>query len=255
MRKILTAPQLLASVLGVSLDEGDELCYYCGAGCGVAYSTRDYVKPTFTARATVAVPSSEHVCIGCTMALDEACEMSGREKPQKRRNYSWLITATRAIGWTKADMLQIREACLAPPAPPYAFAIATSGQRQIIYMAPVSTDAMTASVLLEDRVIVYQPAALAVRLAMTERVVAACGKRGVLNSARMVLQGLAARYADWESIGESWLDIRDESLSALAIFIARPKEQCGADYGTTTVDAGVVAPDVGGDHQQRLFAS
>ena len=122
----MTFPELLATGLGVRLNCGDWKCFWCGASCDESH--RVGVSDTFWDWDAVAYPRAKYQCAGCSECLNEQRVMTGRDKPQKTRNFSWLATNSIATPYTKADINFLRELCINPPSAPWGLALAESGQ-------------------------------------------------------------------------------------------------------------------------------
>lgn len=222
-----SATQLFATALGEQLAPGPRRCFYCGAACGGLHAAAGHVKDTFTGYARVAFARSGFVCGGCVLAMREDMPMPGRDKPQKTRNYSWVVTAHAATPHTKADLPALAAACLDPPEPPFAIVLADSGQRHLIHLAPVNAAREAVSVMLEEERIDYRPPALAERRALCVRIAAAAGKPALLGP-WSVAQSAAVmdRWPDGETMIETWLRVRSDPLSRLAAWLTPAKESC-----------------------------
>lgn len=226
----MRAPQLLAKSLGYESDDGAYNCFYCGAPCD---GTRDAeIKPTFTEFSVVAEPASTVRCLGCELAMREKVTIPGKDKPQKMRNYSWLITSESVEPYNKSDVAELRRLCLDPPAPPFALAIAVSGQKHILYHTLVCEDAAAPLVSLEGEPISYSPTELAERLDLVTQLVAAAGKPALADGPGTSLAiAVMDRYADdGEAMFKQWQRIWSEPLSALARFLAPPKQEASDVY-------------------------
>jgi CRISPR type IV-associated protein Csf1 len=227
---ITTACQLLAlAELGRErLDVGDQRCFFCGAACDESRPAKKKVKKTFTDWPSVANPSGDFVCAGCMLALEEKADIAGRSR-QKRRNYTWLLTAAAATPLTKAQLDRIRAVCLNPPEPPWALTIADSGQKQLLYRTPVNHDRATVTVQLETEQVTYRPAELAARYRQAlDLVQGGIGKSKLLDEylpIGLVLR-LAQVYDDADVRLDAWRRVRGEPLSRLAVFLCpgKPKE-------------------------------
>lgn len=230
-----TAPQLF----GGEHPFGGERCYYCGGRCGREHAAKDIVKDSFTARDGVTL--SDWVCGGCVVAMAEGIDITlidGTVKSnQKTRGYSWIVTAADRKACTKAHRVEILDACLSPPDPPFVICISDSGQRHLLYKCLVNhrIDSMTVS--LEGEPITYHPTRLAARLELCKRIAAATGKPALKEPMSVQTQMRICEYYDDDgSTVAAWLRVANDPLSRLAAWLCPPKEECANEYpGLTTV--------------------
>jgi hypothetical protein len=245
-----TATELLAVALGKSLEDGSYRCAYCGATCGDQYSAQ--VAKTFTDRPKMAAPDALYRCVGCETAMQERAVMPGRDKPQKRRNYSWLIHRTQAVGATKSDLSTMRRWCVDPPQPPFAICLSDSGQRHLLYLTPINFTRSVVSVALEGQRIDYAPADLADRLDLFGRIAAAAGKPALTE---FTSSGVIAVCEYWwdDAFGliERYNRIRRDALSRLAAWLTPSRKEARIEWpkpvsGSAGVPATSRRPDRGG---------
>lgn len=237
MPTVTTAPQLLALAEGESLRLGENHCFYCGAPCDDSFTTNEYLAATsFNDWNIVASPQSKFVCCGCTLALREQMKWPGKEKPQRFRNYSWLLTEARAKHFTKGDQAEIAAVLLTPPEPPWAMALAVSGQRHVLYRTPVNFGGDVHTVQLEADRVHYSCTELSVRLDLVRELVSAIGKPA-LESRITTGHAMAAceRYGDRGiALIEEWISVSTEPLSRLAIFLCPGRDKCNELYAAST---------------------
>lgn len=228
--EFITASQLFASAHGEACS-GLNACFYCGAPADDRFSTREYLKDTFTNWGIVACPQSEFVCVGCVLSMQEKVDMPGREKAQKLRNFSWLLTRDSSAPLTKANLTEIREACLIPQEPPFAIVIAVSGQQHLVFRAPACHSREKVTVQLEAERVIYQPSRLRERLRLCGRLIAALGKPAL---AERFTPGSAFRidqyWTDGADLLNEWERVSGEPLSRLALFLAPNMEQSRNEY-------------------------
>lgn len=227
MTRPMNASALLAMALTGAVPTGPHRCFYCGHACDESHARRDHVKDTFTDLGAVRCPRSEWVCAGCVLSMREKIEMPGHDKPQKARNYSWLITPCSATPYSKAQIPALRRICLEPPAPPYAIAIATSGQKHVIFKTPVCHSPHRVVVCLEGEVVDFTPDEFAERMALVTRIVANTGKPALAGEPDV---SMAMRIFD--ACGEAgmhdfdtWKLVWSQPLSRLAVFLAPSKQE------------------------------
>jgi hypothetical protein len=220
----MSAPMLFAQARGIPVIPGSNQCFFCG---GAARDTpvETALKKTFTAWRSVVCPESDWVCDGCPVALDEKADL-GKDKPQKIRNYSWVVTATTADFFSKAieDRQKLSQVCLQPPTPPFAVVIATSGQKQLLFRAPVNWQSDIVSLLLEEEQLTYAPFSLRSRLDLIDRLVPVTGRAGVLvgpsSSSAIALHNAYGEEAF--QLLETWAPVAGEPLTRLAAFLHTP---------------------------------
>lgn len=221
----MNASRLLAGVHGLPID-GDKPCFYCGNPANAPL----VLSNSFNEWYACAHPSSDMICAGCLVSLNEKATIEGRDKPQKTRNWSWLIRATCAepIG----QIARLREICLDPPRPPWALAVAVSGQKHLIWRSPVNTSNEVCVVQMELERVVYRPVELRERLSLAMRICAASGKPCLTEDADT---GLCMRLMDAGLSEEEitdWFDRAAEPINQLAAHICPPKDECirGEDH-------------------------
>ena len=219
----MTACDLYALAHGAALAPGTERCFYCGASCDRNIPLTAYLKDTFTDFGIVAAPESNWTCTGCVLALREkADDIPGRDgKPQKVRNYSWLVTANSAIAFTKADKADLRRACLDPPPPPFALAIAETGQKHVLFRTPVNVSSDPITVQLDAASITYRRADLAGRIDLAARLAPTIGVSRLLGalSTGAVLRLIDDRGDEALAWIDEWIRVQGEPLSRLAVFL------------------------------------
>jgi len=218
----MRAPELMAIAAGITA-HGAQRCYYCGSRCNGLRPAA--VKPTFTGWSNVVCPGSDFRCAGCDLAMDEKRVMAGKDKPQKTRNYSWVITESECTHYTKSDIAILRVHCLYPPRPPYAICIATSGQKQILYQTPVCIDSEQAVIGMEGEVITYITDELASLVETVDALAAVIGKPTLTGDIETghVIRVHEAMGDEGIELLQAWERIRSQPLSRLAAFLAKPK--------------------------------
>ena len=236
-------PNITASMLfaGVRHNPGDKRCYYCGATCDETYHASEFVKETFTNRDVVKYPRSDYVCRGCVESLgqgDDSVEMlDGTIKQRENargmqpRMYSWLLTTEKRVAFTKAHISFAREILTAKiPDPPFAVIIADSGQKQLIFRAPVALSKNVFPILLEDEIVEVDPGLLRERLDLAAQIVAATGKPALVEKPELGAYIACEKYHGNTDALEAWATIQKEPLSRLAAWLAMNKEEARGVY-------------------------
>lgn len=239
----MTVPELFAKSRGLWIPRGGRRfgfvrpqgrCYYCGAVCDGSYSTKDYVRSSFTGRDGVFAPGSSVVCGGCVACLDEKADIvvNGQLRTrQKTRVYCWVLTETTSFACTKGDLQFLRDTCLSPPKPPFAVVL-TEGKKQLLYRSPVSWAQDPAVVQLETESIEYRQAELGDRLQLCKQVAAATGKPHLTSTPTQVTAFcLADLFGDeFETILDRWESVWEEPLTRLAAWLCPNREECRREY-------------------------
>lgn len=196
---------------------GEYACFYCGNPADIALK----LSSSYVEWWTVAQPESGHICRGCEWMLLEKREIPGKQKLQKTRNYSWLIQTGKQTPMTKANKAELAALLLSPPEPPWALALAESGQKHLLFRTPVNADSEPPyAVQLETDTIVYTPDALRERMQLSRQIVAAVGHKGSAEiSAGMAI---AAGY----ELTEQWEQVIGEPLTKLAMFLTPGQKEC-----------------------------
>lgn len=214
-----TAPALLASARGAPC-RGPHRCVLCGARCGEGHPASAWLRGSFTARDTLASPSSPWCCPGCALAMTASAGQSPEGKPWM---WSWVLTPDRADRLALCVMLggdRVRAgrpgllaACLDPPPPPCAVVLARAGRTHTLYRAAVHRGGAGLVATLDGRPVRYGRASLADRVSLCVRVAAAFG-------ARVARDRLPVPPGRWRSALaddlDAWHSLLDDPLTALA---------------------------------------
>ena len=223
----MTVSMLLAQTKGIKI-KGNELCFYCGEICNTDYHIKQYVKSTFTGRATVRNPKSEYICAGCQLAFQEKIiiEIDNQKREnQKMRGYSWVITEKYSNPHTKAHISILREICINPPLPPFAIILAESGQKHLIYRGIVNYDYQEVTISLEEEHITYKPNNLKERINVIKPSVAAIGKIAIKEELTQRIINSYWEYNRNDKIYD-FLKVQFESLTRLAVWLSPNKKEC-----------------------------
>jgi len=226
---MITAPQLFA---GIESPEGSEHCFYCGGVCGEEYSTKKYVKNTFTNRDIVRRPSSLFICGGCVACFeDRDITMINGEtrKDQWTRLYSWIFTKENQIAATKAHLKEITALILNPPEPPFGIVLATSGQKQLLFRSAMAWSRDNFPIMLEDEIITVSRKVLQNKMKLSKIVIAAIGKPSLSE----MKNNHAIRYFDYYGNLESfglWKKEMHNPINRLALYLSPNQKECQNEH-------------------------
>jgi len=228
----ITASTLFA---GIEHRPGKRRCYYCGGECDETHLTKKYVKDTFTNRDIVKCPASPYVCQGCVMSLgdgwgdmpliDGTVKTFTTGRSMAPRMYSWLLTADQRLAFTKAHIATVREILTDKdklPDPPFALILSDSGQKQLVFRAPVAYSKDAFSVMLEDTEISITPETLKARLDLAGKISTALGKPVLREKPRFEAYNRAKKEGVFDDLRQ-WEEIMYEPMSKLAAWLAPPK--------------------------------
>lgn len=131
----ITATHLIAAAAGVNRQSGlAGFCRSCGCmGFGELFSK--WVKPTFTDWDKL--KPGEIVCNACLFCFDDANEplirRTGKEKPQRFRNYSHFVAGGEWTPLSKGEKVRMTELLLDGPE---VAVVALSGQKHLAFRCP-----------------------------------------------------------------------------------------------------------------------
>lgn len=245
----LTASQLIARTLALLPWEppapkggerygADARCWLCGGEtAGVGWRRRGTFAPTFTNVNIVAVPSSQTVCQACVATSSGvAWQRYAARRPElgvktthpiSWRSYSHAVTIS---GHECPSRSRWRDLLLEPPAPPFVFTIAISGQKHILFRSRIAHDRDRFPAQIEEESVWLERTAFASCLAAAEALLALgfsreAIARGDYPQHHIQRAGIRAwRDAEREMI--HWRQ-RDPTLAQLACRFGRREEGDG----------------------------
>lgn len=147
------------------------------------------------------------------------------------RMYSWVLTREKRVAFTKAHVALARKILTTKiPEPPFAIIISDSGQKQLIFRAPVALSQNVFPVMLEDEVVEVIPELLLERLALSTPIVAATGKPALVEKIELSAYIAYEKYHGNTDALEAWVTVQQEPLSRLAAWLAMNKEEAQNVY-------------------------
>lgn len=211
------------------------LCWLCGGALdGSGVPRRQAIKATFTDHDCARAPESDAFCAACVWIMaernDALTARTGKDKPQRGRNYSHFVKAGVWYPLGKAQKDAMRALLLEPPFPELAV-IADSGQKHLVFKARANPpDAAMGWVQFEEQVIWVDPAQLATTLELVEALYVIFSKTeiatGAYNHRRILDFGLER----WRALEAEVRPLRNRALFNLALFLAQRSDD---DRGTT----------------------
>jgi CRISPR type IV-associated protein Csf1 len=159
-------------------ETGNEVCFYCGALCNEKFTTKEFVKPTFTGYDQVIRPSSKYVCGGCASSFNESQDIPLPEGVinGRVRQWCWLLTKTDKKAFSKKHLHLIREIILNPPEPPFSLILTDGGQKHFVYKGKVNLSKQIFTVSLDDMLAIVTPETFKESLELILPLVAIVGK-------------------------------------------------------------------------------
>lgn len=193
-------------------------CWLCGQASDASILVGDQIGESFTNHGFAQAPRSARLCAACAFFL-----MAHPASRHWWRNRSHLFCGSGCIHPTRATWRQI---LLDPPEPPFLACLAVSGQKNLIFRAPIAWQREGFGVQLEEERVIVTPALLAGALAPFEALLQAGVRRadilsGRANSALVLRLGLDV-YRD---LDRQLTRFRGSMLLELVAWIAQPKPQ------------------------------
>lgn len=201
-------------------------CYLCASEFDRGASRDLVLLDTFTGHDGARFPSSKFVCEACAWSLNDHSLVVGRTGG-KWRNYSHAAVYGKWLTFTKKveERRVLRDLLCAPPDSEWCAVVAESGQKQLAYRGPVSRGNRRCSVLFEERVVSYQPSALADIVATVEAMIVTFSKTEVSSGAwinRRIVEFGPDRFAELDAILRP---VRGSALFDLAVFLAAKSDE------------------------------
>lgn len=220
MAKMSTAPMLLATAWGEQESGEGERCFFCGAPCGQG----DRVKLTasFSDWRNVACPDSEFRCVGCALAMKEKWDRPGADKPQKMRNYSWVIYEDQALSFKSSEAPAMLPHLLRPLSTPFSVAVSKSGQRHLLFRTAVNYTREAIDVRMDDEPVTYRPTELLSRVRLAAELIPYVGRTRLFDGIPLAGKVLKMSLEQVVKTGE-WNSVVGEPLSRLAATVC-PKD-------------------------------
>lgn len=196
------------------------MCRLCGcAAQGLAWEM--WVRETFTDHDKV--QPGTIVCHACQFCADDHNTVlqarTGREKPQRMRNYSHVVTDAGWRPYMKNEKRALAQALLNPDAPPRAAVISLAGQKHLILRAAAGMWQIEESAMWPD------PAGLARLLTPVEALYAAGASKAMIESGAYTHAWLRTVSLPWWSHIEAQLrHARGSLLFQLAVWLAQRDE-------------------------------
>lgn len=235
---IISTPALIGMAIGKP-PQGPHRCFYCGADCEESNSVDDHVKDTFTNWSQVACPGSKWVCHGCVYTMEQSLWLSLPDGTERRvdrnagRIASWMITPTKLTAFLPANRHQLRDLCANPPTEMFAVSVAVSGQKHLLYRAPVNPahnpakgPRNTIRISFEEEHITYRPVEFASLVAMVEPLIAIYGKT-VLGDPFLGAQYRPAPV-DTVELLSAWHERCREPIARLALHLSPSRDELTA---------------------------
>lgn len=216
-------------VAGSKLWNESEICWLCGAHATARALEKDIVlKDTFMDHDKCAAPLSQWICEACAWSFSEHVQMDGREKLQRLRTYSHFVISDDKhphgawLCFSKAQKAEMKKILLAPPAGEWLGVIANSGQKHIIFRAPVSFGASPSVIQFEEQQIAYAPRELKQVLYVVEYLLAlGFSKTEIERDDYLPPRVLKAGLATWQNLRAQVQPQRGSALLALALFLSQ----------------------------------
>jgi hypothetical protein len=142
------------------------------------------------------------------------------------RLFSWLITRQERLAFTKAHISHVRDMLMEGrlPAPPFALIMADSGQKQLIFRAPVALDADNFPVMLEEEIVDVSLAGFRQYMELASAISTKIGQPKLKERVSMSAIIQADKHGVAKQL-QHWGKIQNEPLGRLVAWLAPPKEK------------------------------
>lgn len=203
-------------------------CFYCGNECDDKCHIKDFVKKTFTNYDIVMYPKSNYICDECVWAFGSKSQIQmidGEIREGNPRNYSWFITETKKIAFTKKHIEEIKYLMFHINVIPFKLILSDSGQKHLIFRASWNYDKDNYIVQFEEQKIVINLKDFAYRLFLCNNLSAAIGKVALLNPDKVQYAITVQKYYNNLKNYEEWLKIYKKPISQLAVWLAKNKQE------------------------------
>lgn len=212
------------SVASIELANGP--CWLCGQPLdSQGVPLKVVIKDTFVDYDKARAPHGSHFCPACAWSFSEAVSMEGRDKPQRLRNYSHIVQGGVWHCLSKGQKSEMKALLTHPPDGAWLGVIAESGQKHIIFRAPVAYGREQCAIQFEEQRLSYRPIDLIMLLSPVERLLIAGHSKTEIETGdyifhRLMKTGMAA----WQSCESRIQPHRGSLLMALVIFLAQKEE-------------------------------
>lgn len=214
---------------------GSNRCFFCGIDCDESFRVKDHVKNTFTNFDEVICPGSKFVC-GCCVesmsGLATTTDIDGETREGRAgapRMYSWVMTDGFKTAFNKKRLDYARASIISPPKPPFVIVLADSGQKQLIFRAPVNHERETFCVMLEDKRIEVRMNEIGSYITRATMAAAAIGKKALSNPNTVGCYIAAVEFWGTEKHLEDWIEIHTTPMGQLAAWLCKGRDDARND--------------------------
>lgn len=206
-------------------------CRLCGVADvrGVPYAS--WVKDTFADHD--ALHPGAIACVACLFCADDhqpqLTTRTGRDKPQRMRNYSHVVT--RAGAWFPLGKQHKRELWALLQDAPLVVVIAVSGQKHLCFRARVGWWQLEQQAVAPDLAALTEAHAMATALYHAGHTKAEI-RNGQYQQRRVLAHGLAS----WRALEQNYRPYRGGWLGDLAVYLAQGPEGMDSTHDDDTTD-------------------
>ena len=217
-------------------------CRVCGLD-SVGLSFDDWVRPTFTDHDKL--QPGDIICYACQFLFVESSELlrqkTGKDKPQRMRNYSHIVKADEWHPLSKGEKAQMKELIFGYPAPVF-IVLAESGQKHILFRARWNVPYTTSPyVQFEEHGGRIMLATLANLLTKIEPMLTIFAKAEIEGGQYSQNRILKFGMMKWQRSEETFKQYRDSLEFSIALFLAQKEE---TNDGDASEDSGIVDDSV-----------
>ena len=201
------------------------ICRFCGSEkSGIDFNV--WVKPTFTDH-DLLLPG-DSVCNDCLFWFEEASadlqSRTGKDKPQRMRNYSHFVVNGEWVPLSKGDKARMLEMLTSLPFPEMA-AIADSGQKHIVFRAVRNAPGSRAGwVQFEEQRVWIEPDSLCKLVKAIEGGLIVFSKAEIESGQYIPHRIMQFGIAQWQALEAELKPSRGSLFFQVAVFLSQRKE-------------------------------
>jgi hypothetical protein len=226
----LTSSQIVYRAAGHIIDDyEDRHCHLCAGGLFSPVPSSSILKTTFTNHDKTT--GSGLICAACAWTLSEPSPelttLTGKDKPQRLRNYSHFVVDGRWTPLSKGNKAAQAALLASPGGLPEVAAVAVSGQRHLLFRTPSNPSGQGRGwVMLEEEALWVDQSQFSTLVAAIQILLTARYSKESIRTGRYIYPPEAPITLDEVATTDNYLrEYRGGGVFALALFLATIEEE------------------------------